>query len=83
MKRSSILERLSNEQFECSYRKNGIDYDYDGSWQNLYLITENPTTEIRDLVLLDDGMLSVQLIAHSIQTVITLRFYNNSPECSE
>ncbi len=78
MKRSVLLERLSNEQFECYYRKNGIDYDYDGSWQNLSLIAENPSTEIHELALPGDDSLSVQLIAHSIQSVITLKFYNNS-----
>lgn len=75
MKRSVLLERLSNEQFECYYRKNGIDYDYDGSWQNLYMIAENPSTEIHELALPGDDSLSVQLIAHSIHSIITLKFY--------
>lgn len=75
MKRSALLERLSNEQFECYYRKNGIDYDYDGSWQNLYLIAENPSTEIHELALPGDDSLSIQLISPSVNSIITLKFY--------
>jgi hypothetical protein len=75
MKRSALLEQLSNEQFECFYRKNGIDYDYDGSLQNLYLIAENPSTEIQELALPGNDSLSIQLIPHSIHSVITLKFY--------
>lgn len=75
MKRSSLLERLANEQFECYYRKNGVDYDYDGSLRNLYLIAENPTTQIRELALPGEDMLTVELLSHSLQTIITLKFY--------
>ncbi len=75
MKRSSLLERLANEQFECYYRKNGVDYDYDGSLRNLFLIAENPTTQIRELALPGEDMLTVELLSHSPQTVITLKFY--------
>ncbi len=74
MKRSSLLERLANEQFECYYRKNGVDYDYDGSLRNLFLIAENPTTQIRELALSGEDALTVELISHSPQTVITLKF---------
>lgn len=74
MKRSSLLERLANEQFECYYRKNGIDYDYDGSWQNLYLIAENPSTEIHEFALPGDDFLSIQLISPSVNSIITLKF---------
>ena len=74
MKRSSLLERLANEQFECYYRKNGIDYDYDGSWQNLYLIAENPSTEIHEFALPGDDSLSIQLISPSVNSIITLKF---------
>ncbi len=75
MKRSSLLERLANEQFECYYRKNGVDYDYDGSLRNLFLIAENPTTQIRELALPGEDMLTVELLTHSLQTIITLKFY--------
>lgn len=75
MKRSSLLERLANEQFECYYRKNGVDYDYDGSLRNLFLIAENPTTQIRELALPGEDMLTVELLSHSLQTIITLKFY--------
>ena len=78
MKRRVLVERLSNEQCEWYYRKNVMDDDDDGSWQNLSLIAENPSTEIHELALPGDDSLSVQLIAHSIQSVITLKFYNNS-----
>ena len=75
MKRSSLLERLANKQFECYYRKNGVDYDYDGSLRNLFLIAENPTTQIRELALPGEDMLTVELLSHSLQTIITLKFY--------
>lgn len=75
MKRSSLLERLANEQFECYYRKNGVDYDYDGSLRNLFLIAENPTTQIRELALPGEDMLTIELLSHSLQTIITLKFY--------
>lgn len=75
MKRSSLLERLANEQFECYYRKNGVDYDYDGSLRNLFLIAENPTTQIRELALPGEDMLTVELLSHFPQTIITLKFY--------
>lgn len=74
MKRSFLLERLANEQFECYYRKNGVDYDYDGSLRNLFLIAENPTTQIHELALPGEDALTVELISHSPQTVITLKF---------
>ena len=74
MKRSSLLERLASEQFECYYRKNGVDYDYDGSLRNLFLIAENPTTQIRELALPGEDVLTVELLSHSPQTVITLKF---------
>ncbi len=34
--KTCIIQKITNEQFECYYRKNGIDYDYDGSWQNQF-----------------------------------------------
>lgn len=74
MKRSSLLERLANEQFECYYWKNGVDYDYDGSLLNLFLIAENTTTQIREIALPGEDALTVELISHSPQTVITLKF---------
>ena len=75
MKRSSLLERLANEQFECYYRKNGVDYDYDGSLRNLFLIAENPTTQIRELALPGEDMLTIELLSHPPQTIITLKFW--------
>lgn len=74
MKRSSLIERLANEHFECHYRKNGVDYDYDGCLLNLLLIAENPTTKIHDITMPGEDMLTIELIAQSPRTVITLRF---------
>jgi len=76
MKRSSLLERLANEQFECYYRKNGVDYDYDGSISNLFLIAENPATQIHEMALSDEDMLTVELVAKSLNTVITIKFWS-------
>ena len=75
MKRSSLLEQLANEQFECYYRKNGVYYDYDGSFCNLSLIAENPATQIRELALPGEDMLTVELLSHNLRTVITLNFF--------
>ena len=74
MKRSTLLERLINEPYECYYHKNGVENDYDGSLQNLYLIVENPTTKIRDITFQGCDGLAVELLAHSIDTTIILKF---------
>lgn len=74
MKRSTLLERLNNEPYECYYHKNGMEYNYDGSLQNLFLIVENPTTKIRDIPLHGHDGLTVELLPHSIDATITLKF---------
>lgn len=76
MKRCSLLERLASEQFECCYRKNGVEYDYDGSLRNLFLIAENPSTQIRELALPEEDMIVVELHAQSSPSVITLKFWS-------
>ena len=72
--RREIHEELDAE-IEVGELLRTIDYDYDGSWQNLYLIAENPSTEIHELALPGDDSLSIQLISPSVNSIITLKFY--------